>query len=135
MEQRVHRLEEIPAHLGPGGRVEVLPHFTGSTEWYQAYGDATADDGPDGRLLSWHRFDESWTSWEMHPAGDEVVLCVEGEVSLIQDIDGEPTTTVLRSGEWCTNPPGVWHTADIAPGAYAVCVFITPGLGTEGRER
>jgi hypothetical protein len=30
---------------------------------------ATDGDGAEGRLVSMHRFSQSWPSWEMHPAG------------------------------------------------------------------
>lgn len=115
--------------------MRALPAFTGSGEWYEQYERSTVDDGPDGRLVSWHRFDESWTTWEMHPAGDEIVLCVDGRITLVQDtVEGERTVE-LTAGEWWVNAPGVWHTADIAPGEVATCVFVTPGAGTQTRDR
>jgi hypothetical protein len=135
MEAAPRRLQSYPVHLGLGGRVEGLAEFTGSGEWYQAYEQSTAADGADGRLVSWHTFDESWTSWEMHPAGAELVLCVEGDVTLVQEIDGREVPTRLRAGEWATNEAGVWHSADVADGIVAPCVFITAGLGTQGRSR
>jgi mannose-6-phosphate isomerase-like protein (cupin superfamily) len=80
-----------------------------------------------------HRFHESWDSWEMHPNGDELVLSVEGEMTLHQEIDGAQHTVPLRAGEAVINPPGAWHTADIDQPATAV--FITAGVGTENRAR
>ena len=103
-------------------------------DWYAAYTERSAGDGADGRLVSFHTFSESWTSWEMHPAGDEVVFCVAGELTLIQEgADGAQTSLTLRAGDYAINPPGVWHTADVA--APASALFITAGLGTEHRER
>lgn len=128
-------LADFPLHLGLGGVVQPLPRFTGSGEWYQAYENATVSDGSDGRLVSWHEFNESWTTWEMHPAGDEIVLCVSGRITLIQDVDGEPRNVTLSSGEWWVNAPGVWHTADIATGESATCIFVTVGAGTMNRDR
>jgi hypothetical protein len=124
-----------PVHLASGGRAYGLPAFDGSMDWYGAYEEATAADGADGRLLTVHTFDESWTSWEMHPVGHEVVLCIDGEVTLIQEIDGESQPTLVHAGEWIINAPGVWHTADVGAGARCTCVFITPGMGTQTRER
>ena len=81
-----------------------------------------------------HRFTEDWDVWEMHPAGAEVVLCTEGSLTLHQERDdGTAATVVLGPGEYAINPPGVWHTADIAGAASAV--FITSGEGTEHRPR
>lgn len=127
-------LKRWPIHLGLGARADVEPEFTGAPEWYQAYGERHASDGAEGRLVSWHTFDQPWDAWEMHPAGHEVVLCVAGEITLIQEFaHGEQSRVTLRSGEYAINPPGVWHTADVE--SEASCLFITAGEGTEHRPR
>ena len=127
-------LELHPLHLGRGAKALPQPAFTGAMEWYEAYGARHDADGNEGRLVSTFRFTESWDSWEMHPAGDEVVLCTAGEMTLVQeDPDGRVTSTSIRAGEYAINPPGVWHTADIA--GEVTAVFITAGLGTEHRLR
>jgi cupin superfamily acireductone dioxygenase involved in methionine salvage len=131
----VFRMQQRPAHLGLGGTVRALPVFDGTGEWYAAYEQDTAADGADGRLVSLHTFDESWSSWEMHPVGHEIVLCVAGEISLVQELDGAEVRTTLQAGEWVGNPPGVWHTADVDPGTTATCVFVTAGRGTQSRDR
>ena len=59
-------LYDYPIHLGKGARAFAEPQFTG-LEWYEAYGERHADDLEEGRLVSLFRFEESWTSWEMHP--------------------------------------------------------------------
>jgi mannose-6-phosphate isomerase-like protein (cupin superfamily) len=126
-------IERFPIHLGLGARAVPQPEFTGM-EWYADYGARNAADGREGRLVSMYRFTESWTSWEMHPAGDEVVLCVAGEMTLHQEHpDGKRETLRLGPGEYAINPPDVWHTADIEREATAV--FITAGEGTQHRER
>ena len=61
----------------------------------------------------------------MHPAGAEVVVCIEGAMTLIQEIDGEQVRTTLAPGEYAINPPGVWHTADVP--AQATGFFVTAG--------
>ncbi|MEY4230735.1 MAG: hypothetical protein RLZZ362_1584 [Actinomycetota bacterium] len=71
----------------------------------------------------------------MHPSGDEIVLCVEGAIDLIQDDDGAIVSTALSSGQWAINNAGTWHTADVSQGSTASCVFITSGLGTQHRAR
>lgn len=127
-------LEQHPAHLGLGASVVVEPAFGGGLDWYAAYGERHAEDGAEGRLVSLHRFDAPWDSWEMHPAGHELVLCIAGEITLIQeDVEGARTSLVLRTGQYAVNPPGVWHTADVS--APASVVFITAGYGTEHRPR
>ncbi len=129
-------LEARPIHLGRGGAAVPQPEFPRderAMQWYMDYGARHADDGEDGRLVSCFRFDEDWPSWEMHPAGAEVVVCIEGSMILIQEIDGQPVRTALGPGEYAINPPGVWHTADI-PGQ-ATGFFVTSGQGTQGRPR
>lgn len=127
-----HALEQFPLHLGLGARATPEPAFTG-IEWYGAYSERHAADGAEGRLVSMYAFGESWTSWEMHPNGDEVVLCTAGEITLVQELPDGVKKTVLRAGEYAINPRGVWHTADVA--APCTAVFITAGLGTEHRSR
>jgi mannose-6-phosphate isomerase-like protein (cupin superfamily) len=130
------RLETHPIHLGVGGAAIAQPEFPRddrAMQWYADYGARHADDGTEGRLVSCFRFTEDWAGWEMHPAGAEVVVCVEGEMTLIQEIDGAEVRTDLTAGEYAINPPGVWHTADVPQ--EAVGFFITAGAGTSGRPR
>lgn len=123
-------------HLGLGAKVHELPVHTGAMEWYQAYGEKHAADGPEGRLVSLHTFSESWDTWEMHPKGDELVLCLDGEVTLTQEhLDGSTTSTKLTAGQAVVNDPGVWHTADVDDGQTTRVLFITAGEGTEMRDR
>ena len=129
-------LETHPIHLGKGAAAIPQPEFPRderAMQWYMDYGARHAEDGEEGRLVSCFRFTEDWAGWEMHPAGAEVVVCLEGSMTLIQEIGGEPVCTTLSPGEYAINPPGVWHTADIA--GEATGLFITPGVGTEHRPR
>lgn len=121
-----------PIHLGLGATALPQSEISG-TEWYAAYTDRYAADGVEGRLVSMYQFAESWDSWEMHPAGDEVVLCVAGEITLIQECHGECRTITLAAGDYAINAPGTWHTADVT--APATALFITAGIGTEHRPR
>lgn len=122
-----------PIHLGLGATAVPQPEFTGM-EWYAEYGLRNAADGREGRLVSLYRFDESWPSWEMHPVGEEVVLCLEGSMTLHQEMaDGGTATVTLGPGDYAINPAGAWHTADIDGSALAL--FITAGEGTDHRPR
>ena len=127
-------IERFPLHLGLGAKALPQHEFTGAMDWYMAYSERVAADGAEGRLVGMHTFTESWDSWEMHPAGDEVVLCVAGEMTLHQLFpDGSTEQVMIGAGEYAINPPGVWHTADIAKSATAV--FISAGEGTQNRPR
>lgn len=126
-------LEQQPIHLGLGATASAEPAFTGM-DWYGAYVARHAKDGAEGRLVSMHRFSEPWTSWEMHPHGAEVVLCIAGSMTLHQELpDGRTTSVVLDAGRYAINPPGVWHTADVR--GEATALFITAGEGTQHRAR
>ena len=125
-------LTQHPIHLGLGATAVSEPPFTGM-EWYAEYIERHAHDGSEARLISMQTFDAPWGSWEMHPEGSEVVLCIEGEVTLIQEVEAEGVRTTLRPGDYAINEPGVWHTADVSE--RAGLVFITAGRGTQHRER
>ena len=122
-----------PIHLGRGATAVAQPALTGM-DWYEDYDRRTADDGAEGRLVSMHSFSESWDSWEMHPCGDEVVVCTAGSITLTQEYpDGRVEQVTLGPGDYAINAPGVWHTADVDGAASAL--FITPGEGTQHRPR
>lgn len=133
MENVAQDLEMHPLHLGLGARAIPLPPITGP-QWYDEYSACHTQDGLEGRLVSLFRFTESWDSWEMHPSGDEVVLCVSGRILLHQQhSDGTSASITLRPQEYAINPPGTWHTADIHE--QSVALFITAGAGTQHRAR
>lgn len=119
--------------MGLGATAVEEPPFAG-IEWYEGYVTRHAADGSEGRLVSQYTFSQSWDSWEMHPAGHEVVICTHGAMVLVQEHpDGRNSETALGAGEYAINPPGVWHTADVEESATAI--FITAGEGTQHRPR
>jgi quercetin dioxygenase-like cupin family protein len=123
-----------PLHLGLGATAIQQPEFTGGMDWYMSYTERNGGDGAEGRLVTAHHFTQSWDSWEMHPAGDEVVICTEGQMTVHQEhADGTKASVTISAGEYAINPPGTWHTADVEGAATAL--FITAGMGTEHRPR
>jgi mannose-6-phosphate isomerase-like protein (cupin superfamily) len=126
-------LERTPVHLGLDPRIQVEDAFTGDMAWYERYGARHADDGDTGRLVSLHTFTCDWDSWEMHPHGEELVVCLSGRLELVQEIDGVPRPVVLQPGMAVINPAGVWHSANVTAPCRAL--FITSGRGTEVRPR
>ncbi|MGJ8536303.1 MAG: cupin [Parasphingopyxis sp.] len=122
-----------PLHLGLGATAVSQPEFSGMP-WYEDYAKRTASDGAEGRLVTAYHFSEDWDVWEMHPKGDEAVICLAGAITLHQKMtDGTEMSVTLEPGEYAVNPPGCWHTADIADEATAL--FITAGQGTRHRPR
>ena len=128
------RLDQFPLHLGLGARAIEQTAFTGGMEWYEGYIERNGSDGVEGRLVTIHEFDADWDSWEVHPEGDEVVLCLAGSITLHQELaDGSFAATSLAPGEYAINSPGTWHTVDVP--AAARVLFITAGWGTQHRPR
>jgi mannose-6-phosphate isomerase-like protein (cupin superfamily) len=84
-----------------------------------------------GRLLSMIPMDTTWTNWEMHPAGDEILFLVSGELTLVLEEGGEERCVELTAGKLAIVPRGVWHTARISEPCRLLA--LTDGLGTQHR--
>jgi len=65
--------------------------------------------------------------------GDEAVICIAGQITLIQELADGTESVTLCAGDYAINPRGVWHTADVA--GHATALFITADMGTEHRAR
>jgi oxalate decarboxylase/phosphoglucose isomerase-like protein (cupin superfamily) len=76
---------------------------------------------------------ESWNGWEMHPAGDELVYVITGEIELVFEESGRERLVRLSERRGCVVPRGVWHTANV--GTPSQVLHITPGAGTQQRPR
>lgn len=86
-----------------------------------------------GRLVCVCPNRETWTSWEMHPAGDEIVSLLSGRLDLVLEEDGGERTIPLHPGATCVVPQGVWHRVIVhTPGD---TLHITRGAGTRHRPR
>lgn len=110
-----------------------IPDFEWSPEFLERYAVEHERDGDEGRLVMVGSSKQSWTFWERHPAGDELVVVISGRISLVQEIDGADRRISLAPGHAAINPRNVWHTTDVnEPGDI---LFVTPGRGTEHRER
>jgi mannose-6-phosphate isomerase-like protein (cupin superfamily) len=124
-------LSQTFIHLGLGVRATPIPEFVWTPECLEAYGAISEPDGDEGRLVCITPQDETWDTWERHPAGEEVVYLISGRVDIIQDLDDGEHVVALRPGEAMVNPANVWHTARVHEPGQAL--FITPGRGTEHR--
>jgi uncharacterized cupin superfamily protein len=103
--------------------LEVTPDFWQRLE--------TRSDLEGGRLISAYRFAQDWTSWERHPAGDEIVLQLSGAMDFVVDDGGRERTVSLRGCAALVVPRGLWHTARVLEPSEAI--FVTRGEGTEHR--
>jgi mannose-6-phosphate isomerase-like protein (cupin superfamily) len=126
-------ITKVPIHLGRVDTPSPVEDFDWSDERLAAYDQATRADGADGRLVMMFHMAGSWTSWECHPAGAEVVIACTGTHRFVQELDEGERVVEISPGQALVNPPGVWHTADSGEGGWILA--ITPGLGTEHRPR
>ncbi|HEY8526896.1 MAG TPA: cupin domain-containing protein [Acidimicrobiales bacterium] len=127
-------LQTTPLHLGLGSRARPVLGFAWEPEVLQSYIAAVAADGPEGRLVVIVDADGPGDHWERHPAGDEVVVCLSGHVTVVRgDDEGSADRVPLGPGQATVNPAGAWHAVD-SDGPARV-LTITPGLGTEHRPR
>lgn len=83
-------------------------------------------------LVSLFSFEADWPSWERHPAGDELVCLISGEVTMVLERDGVEDKAELRNpGEFVLIPKGTWHTARTR--VPTTMLFVTPGEGTQNK--
>ena len=87
---------------------------------------------PGKAQVACHSFEQDWPSWEIHPAGEELVCLMSGAATLVlEQQNGERTIELTQPGAYVVVPRDIWHAA----GTKSPCtmLFITPGEGTENR--
>lgn len=109
---------------GAAERIEVDERF-----WPDVMADRRRLDG---RLVSAFRIERDVDHWEMHPAGDEVLLRLSGRFDVVLEGDGGERVVALEAAApACVIPAGAWHTVRVRePG---VVVFLTAGEGSQHR--
>ncbi|WNZ25822.1 hypothetical protein HJG54_25280 [Leptolyngbya sp. NK1-12] len=84
------------------------------------------------RLISHYTFEKDWDCWEMHPAGDEFVCLLSGQVDFILEQNGiESLISLNAPGDYVLVHRGIWHTAKVHSSSSVL--FITPGEETQCR--
>jgi mannose-6-phosphate isomerase-like protein (cupin superfamily) len=131
--QSAFDLSKTHVHLGLGSRATPIADFAWTPEFLARYTAEHGSDGPEGRLVMIGGGDSSWTTWERHPAGEELVVVLSGRMTLVQELDDGEHRIDLTEGHAAVNPHNVWHTAEITEPCRML--FITPGQGTEHRPR
>jgi hypothetical protein len=120
-------------HLGLGATAVELPDFSWNQQSVMGYLKRFASDRAEGRLVGIVPAKHSWSRWERHLEGEELVLQISGVSDVVQDLDGRYHTIHLTPGQAMLNPRGVWHTSDVhEPGQ---TLFIAAGRRTEYRPR
>lgn len=117
------------AHARDDGSLLAIP---GGMDFWQKLAEGGFPELDAGRLLSAFEFDEAWSSWERHPAGEELVLLLAGACDLLLELaQGERCVRLEQAGDFVLVPRGIWHTA--RTDRPTRLLFLTPGLGTEHR--
>ncbi|MEW2127479.1 cupin domain-containing protein [Streptomyces sp. NPDC007259] len=126
-------LRTTPVHLGLGSSAKPVEGFAWDPDVLRAYSAAVAADGVEGRMVMIFDGDGPGDHWENHPAGDELVVCLTGSVTVTRDVDGLPERVLLGPGEATINPAGVWHAVDMEGPTSILAVTATRGTGHRPR--
>ncbi|WP_227817155.1 cupin domain-containing protein [Nitrogeniibacter aestuarii] len=119
-------LLKVFAVLSPALTVSPVPV---TPDVYQRL-DADFDSFRGHVLISAFEFSAPWPTWERHPAGDETVILLEGDVTLtLRTAAGDEHVRLSAPGQFLIVPRNTWHTA--VPHRPTRMIFITPGEGTE----
>lgn len=119
-------LDSTYIHLGPDDSARAMEG--GDSFWA---GIAERRDLDQGRLMGTTGQSADWDHWERHPAGDEILTLLSGEMELVLEAAGREQRAVLKPGQTFIVPRGVWHRGIVKkPGQL---MFLTPGAGTEHR--
>ncbi len=122
----INNIEDTVAILKPDLFVDTLQN---SPEMFAAF-DRDYDKFKGHALVAAFDCTEAWSHWERHPAGDEIVMLLSGEIELIlRRTQADESLRLTTVGEFVVIPRGIWHTVrPVKPGRM---LFITPGAGTE----
>lgn len=120
-------LEDTYLGLSPDGAVHQLPV---GPDFFRTFEDNPALRG---FFASAYEMDADWDHWEMHPAGDEVLVLLDGEAVMILEGDGVERRCPMQKGTTLVVPAGAWHRAEVKETCRLLA--ITFGRGTEHRSR
>jgi mannose-6-phosphate isomerase-like protein (cupin superfamily) len=84
-----------------------------------------------GTLVAAFVSPEDWPHWEMHPHGEEVLVLLDGRMTMIFDEPAGERRVEMAPGATCIVPRGVWHRALVPETSKFVA--ITYGSGTTHR--
>jgi mannose-6-phosphate isomerase-like protein (cupin superfamily) len=84
-----------------------------------------------GTLVAAYASTADWPHWEMHPSGEEVLVLLEGRMTLILDEPGGERRMEMAPGATCVVPRGTWHRALVPETSRFL--GITYGAGTAHR--
>ncbi len=119
-------LREHYLHLDNDGGAEAVEG--GPVFWRRLM---SGEIGFDGRLVTASDLTEDTAHWEMHPAGEELLLCQSGRFEVRLDSPDGEAIVELGAGQAFVVPRGAWHRLRVhEPGRV---IFMTWGEGTRHR--
>ncbi|MBS0193263.1 MAG: WxcM-like domain-containing protein [Proteobacteria bacterium] len=116
-------------HFRCDDRADTLPV---SAAFWSELASGKREELNQGRLMTAFTFAEPWSSWERHPAGEELVMLLSGAAMMVLDEPaGEREVELNHPGAYLLVPQNVWHRAKTS--VSSTLLFLTPGAGTEHR--
>ena len=70
-------------HFRDDGRADVLP---ASESFWEELSRGVYPQLDQGRLMSAFTFFEPWATWERHPTGEELIMLLSGEATLVSPL-------------------------------------------------
>lgn len=123
---KVFTLDGTYIHLKPDDCARAME---GGDRFWATIQERT--DLDEGRLMGVTGQSKDWDHWERHPAGEEILTLLSGEMELVLDMEGGEQRAVLQAGQTFIVPRGIWHRAIVREAGSLM--FVTPGAGTEHR--
>ena len=93
--------------------------------------DATLVADGAGWLTAVYHFERDTPTWEMHPAGDEVLVLLSGAIDIVLEVNGAHRIVELKEGSTCLVPRGTWHKQVVRVPGHELA--LTYGKGTRHR--
>ena len=114
-------------YLSLDGKGGVAQHEGGEAFWRNIGHD------PDikGTLVTVGTGTGDWPRWEMHPQGDEILVLLEGRLTVVLDQDGSQRQVEMSAGATLLVPMGAWHR--FVTQEDVRMLFVTYGAGTTHR--
>lgn len=119
-------LETTYLHLDGAGGVAELPV---GPDFWETIDQNDAVKG--GTLVGVYAMNADWPNWEMHPAGDEVLILLEGAMTFILDGEDGERRLSMAPGATVIVPAGTWHRALVPQPSRLMA--LTFGEGTRHR--
>lgn len=114
-------------YLSLNGKGRVAVHSVDTKFWQTIETNTSLLD----TLLGVYASAADWPHWEMHPEGEEVLILLEGAMTLVLDDGNKEWRVPFECGKAFIVPRGVWHRALVSQPSKLI--GLTYGAGTQHR--